>query len=219
MLKFATALTAFMLIAAPARALELKPVDEAGKDPKLAELIATLSKACDEKNFKPFEEAISPEAMASFGGDTGVQGFKDAYGIDDPATTFYANFKAALALGGAFVDESTFGAPYVYVNWPEEVDSFGFVAAIGAKTAMVEKPAEGAKELDDVTHMVLEVIEDEPGTKDAAPEGWVHVKLAAKLGAKGGYVKASEVRSPIDYRAVFQKTENRWWLGAFVAGD
>lgn len=216
MLKIASILLALWLpiglaAAAPAK---LIPVDEAARDPQLAELIARLVKACDEKNFKPFEEALSPNAIASFGGDEGVQGFRDAYGVDDPNSPFFTNFKTALTVGGAFIGKTDFAAPYVYANWPEDKDSFGFTAAIGAKTNLYAQPKEDAKVVADVTHQILEVIETDPADS-TTPDGWIRVKS----GKKSGYVKAAETRSPLDYRAVFQKTENRWWLGAFVAGD
>lgn len=216
MLKLVAALAACFVLSAPAAARTLEPVDESAKDPQLAALIATLVKACDEKDFAPFEAALSPDAIASFGGDAGPQGFKDAYGLPDPNSPFWAEFKAAVTMGGVFMDETTYGAPYAYAAWPEDLDSFEYVVAIGPKTALYDKPADGAKEIADVTHMFLEVIQKEP---DTTPEGWVHVKPAGTKGAKAGYVKYAEIRSPLNYRAVFQKTENRWWLGAFVAGD
>jgi hypothetical protein len=39
------------------------------------------------------------------------------------------------------------------------------------------------------------------------------------LGGKKGFVKAEFVRSPIDYRAIFEKKGRNWKLTAFVAGD
>lgn len=215
MSKFIALLAAVFLLTVPAAAKTLKPVDEAARDAGLRGMIQTLLKACDDKDFKPFEAALSPDAIASFGGDSGVQGFKEAYGIDDPNTTFYADFKATLLLGGAFMDDESFAAPYIYAQWPEDLDSFAWVVAIGDKTMIYLRPGEKPRAVADVTHQFLEVIEDAPQSADAAPEGWVHVKA----GKTGGYVKSAEVRSPLDYRAVFQKTANRWWLGAFVAGD
>jgi hypothetical protein len=209
---------AFAMLLTPALAAtpqKLAPVNDAAQDPLLAEMIATLLKACDEKDFKPFETAISPDAIASFGGDYGPKGFRDVYGIDDPDSLFWAEFKAALMLGGAFMEDGLFAAPYVYANWPEDLDSFSYVAAVGDKTALYAKPQDGAKVIGDVTHRILELIETDPEDPGAAPEGWIHVKA----GKKTGFVKAAETRSPVAYRAVFQKTENRWWLGAFVGGD
>jgi hypothetical protein len=44
----------------------------------------------------------------------------------------------------------------------------------------------------------------------------VHVRLPNGV---TGYIAAAFVRSPVDRRAVFQKTGGRWLVTAFVAGD
>ncbi len=39
------------------------------------------------------------------------------------------------------------------------------------------------------------------------------------LGGKKGYVSVKFVRSPIDYRACFEKKNGKWKMNTFVAGD
>jgi hypothetical protein len=39
------------------------------------------------------------------------------------------------------------------------------------------------------------------------------------LGGKKGYVKGEFVRSPIDYRAGFDKVDGKWKLRLFLARD
>jgi len=203
------------LLGAAAFAQTLKPLDQSAKDPKLAELIATLIKACDRKDFKPFEAALSPDAIGSFGGDPGVRGFKVDHDIDSPGTTFYTKFKDAVSMGGAFTDVRTFAAPYVFALWPDDLDGFEWIAATGSRTMLYAKPENGAKTLADVTHQFLEFASEAPYARDAAPAGWLHVKA----GRTTGYVKESQARSPMDYRAVFENVDGRWRLRAFVAGD
>ncbi len=45
---------------------------------------------------------------------------------------------------------------------------------------------------------------------------WLKVEI---LGGKKGFVNAKYVRSPIDYRAIFDKNNGKWKMTAFVAGD
>lgn len=210
-MKLAFALFALLMAFAPASAKTFEPVNEAGKDPELAALIATLVKACDEKDFKPFEAAMSPNAIASFGGDEGVEGFKREHDIDNPDTPFWAEFKTALLLGGAFMEDGLYGAPYVYANWPEDLDGYEYIVAVGDSTKLFSKPGADGVVVADVTHQFLQIV-DGP---TPPPQGW----LIVKANGKQGFVKAHQARSPNDYRAVFQKTTNRWWIGAFVGGD
>jgi hypothetical protein len=46
--------------------------------------------------------------------------------------------------------------------------------------------------------------------------GWRHVRT---LGGLNGYVKQEFVRSPIDYRAGFEKKRGVWKMIAFIEGD
>ena len=45
---------------------------------------------------------------------------------------------------------------------------------------------------------------------------WLKVET---LGGKKGFVNAKFVRSPIDYRAIFEKKSRSWKMTAFVSGD
>ncbi len=218
---FAVAILAFVAPAAAKAkpAPTLAPIDQSAQDPQLAALIAELLAACERKDPEPFRRALSPNAVASFGGDEGgVESFVATHGLEDPASPFWTEFPEALRLGGVFMDKTTFGAPYAYAAFPDEFDPFEFVVAIGPKTLLRDRPDATATVARDVTHQLLKV---EFGADATAPDDWLE---AAAVDEKGnvlakGFVRTSEVRSPLDYRAVFQKTENRWWLGAFVAGD
>ena len=216
MWKLAALLAVLLFAVAPpvsAAPRTLEPVDELAKDPELAKLIATLLKACDDKDFKAFEAAMSPDALASFGGDAGPAGFRTVYGIDDPDSPFWDDFRAALLQGGAFIEDGLYAAPYVYAKWPEDIDSFEYVVATGDKTTLYAKPDASSKALADVTHQFLRLPGDDSGAN--GPEGW----MAVTADGVAGFVKIAETASPVGHRAIFQKTVNRWWLGAFVSGD
>jgi hypothetical protein len=45
--------------------------------------------------------------------------------------------------------------------------------------------------------------------------GWAQVLI----NGKSGYIKSEFVRSPIDYRAMFEFSNGRWWMTFFAAGD
>jgi hypothetical protein len=56
------------------------------------------------------------------------------------------------------------------------------------------------------------------GTKSAGggKQFWVRVKLAS---GQQGYIASAYVRSPFDYRIVFEKQQGRWQITTLVAGD
>jgi hypothetical protein len=197
----------------------LAPADEASRDPALSMMIAELLAACERKDPEPFRRALSPNAIASFGQEQpGIEAFIAVHSLEDPASPFWTEFPRALRLGGAFMDAENFGAPYVYAIFPDDFDPFEFVAAVGPRTVLRDAPDAASTIVKDVTHHILKI---QPYADPGAMNGWLK---AAAVDTGGtvfavGYVRTEDIRSPISYRAVFQKTENRWWLGAFVAGD
>jgi hypothetical protein len=100
---------------------------------------------------------------------------------------------------------------------PDSLDPFETVVAVAKDAKLYADPSETSKVVRDVTNAILRVSLD----ADPAPAGWMRADAVDTNGriVASGFVREADVRSPIDYRAVFQKTQNRWWLGAFVAGD
>lgn len=211
----AAALALGLAASAAAAPLVIKPTDAAKDDPELAGLLDTLVKAAEARDFAPFEAAMSPDVVASFGGDEGVAGFRAAYDIASPDSIFWAEFMEAAALGGVMLQPDLFYAPYLAGALPEEADPYLSVVAIGEKTSLYKEPSDDADIVADVTHQVLEQADITPEDLAKTPEGWLRVKADAGE----GYVKDAEVRSALDYRAVFSKVDGRWLLVAFVAGD
>ena len=47
-------------------------------------------------------------------------------------------------------------------------------------------------------------------------ESWRKVTL---LGGRSGFVREADVRSPADYRVIFERRKGRWVMTSFIAGD
>ncbi len=211
----AAALALCLAASASAAPMIVAPPESGPADASLGALLDTLIKAAEAKDFAPFEAALTPTATASFGGDEGPEGFKRVYGVDRPDSPFWPEFIEAAKLGGAFLQDDLFIVPYIAARIPEEADPYLSVIAIGEKTLLYAEPKEGAATLADVTHQVLEQIDIEPADLEKTGPDFIHVKAEAGT----GYVKVAEIRSALDYRAVFEKVDGAWKLTAFVAGD
>jgi hypothetical protein len=205
-----------ILLAAPAMAAPviIAPPSE-HQDADLDALVMTLAKAAAAKDFAPFEAAMTPTATASFGGDEGPAGFRRAYGVDQPDSPFWSEWAKASALGGTFEESEIYVLPYTSSALPDDADPYSSLIAVGEKTALYDAPKADAKVIGDVTHQLLEQLDVEPADLEKTGPDFVHVK--ADMGE--GYVRIAEVRSPIDYRAIFEKIDGKWKLTAFVAGD
>jgi hypothetical protein len=60
------------------------------------------------------------------------------------------------------------------------------------------------------------VVEDASGDDAAEAGAWRRVRLGD---GRIGYMGSGDLRSDIDYRAIFERRGGRWLLTVFVAGD
>lgn len=213
------ALVLAVVLATPVAAAvpeRMEPVDQLAENAELAALVATLLKACDEKDFRPFEAALAPDLIVSYAGFEGIEGLREIFRLDEPDTAFWNEFRTAVQLGGVFQGPDRFTTPYVSALWPEtEDDGSQHIVAVGPRTSLYDRPADDAKIIADVTQRVLMRDEDRTAEPFGPPDGWSRVRDGDSV----GYVRWSESRSPIDYRVVFERLDGRWLITAFVAGN
>ena len=198
-----------------AQVAKLYPVDEAAKNPSFFAFRSQLLKAIQQKDIAALYRAVSPAIKNDFGGNDGIAAFKKVWKPEQPNSRIWSELGTVLALGGTF-DGDTFMAPYPYSSFPDKFDAFehGVVIAEGVRAR--QKPDLGAPVMTTLSFDIVKVFEWTPLEKQGTREGWIGVTLAD---GKSGYVAAEYIRSPIDYRAVFNKENGRWLMTALVAGD
>ncbi|HET7436586.1 MAG TPA: SH3 domain-containing protein [Thermoanaerobaculia bacterium] len=178
--------------------MTLCPADEAAQDPSFAAYRARLIDAVQRKDETTLRTMISPDIRTTFGAANGIANFE----------ANWTELAEVLRLGGTMRD-GMFWAPYVYSRWPDEIDAFEHVAAIGDSVPVRQQPNATAPIVTTLHWSIVRVLPN-------APDGWRHVKTNDGV---EGYVAASGVRSPIAHRAGFAKVNGEWKLTAFVAGD
>lgn len=200
------------LCLAPVRAAEpLPPVDAASTQPDFFSFRARLQQAVAAHDVETVLSVVSPRVLNSFGPDNGLETFRRMWALDDSGSRFWREFGAVLALGGSFDNAGRFVAPYTYSEWPQSRDAFTHVAVIGESVNVREAPSLDAAAVDSASFEILRSLE--PGGKTG---NWTRVVLDD---GRAGYISNRYIRSPIDYRAIFEKQYGRWWLTVFVAGD
>ena len=188
----------------------LKPVDEGSMNPGFLAFRNQLQAIVAKRDTAALLEILHPEIRASFGSDHGIQAFKALWNLDAPPSELWKELGTVLELGGTFSDPSTFTAPYTFSRWPDEVDSFDYMAVVGTNVRIRTEPATESPILATVSYAILEV---NLGAKPV--DGWT----AVKFNGSRGYVSSRYIRSPIDYRARFSFSEGRWRMIFFLAGD
>ena len=206
-LVLSAALCGAVLLAAPP---QLLPVDEAATRPDFFSFRARLQQAIAERNPAAVLAVVDPHIKNSFGDDNGIDAFRKMWGPDQPDSELWKELGTVLSLGGSFSDPGTFVAPYVFSEWPDDVDAFEHVAVIGTDVRVRGAADSAGAVLGSVSYAILPV----PRT-DAPSEAWRPVTFEGRT----GYVSASFTRYAIDYRAIFSNASGQWRLVTFVAGD
>lgn len=121
-----------------------------------------------------------------------------------------------LALGGSFSGDATFMAPYTYSKFPDEFDAFEHGAIVGENVRVRKEPKLDSQIIGTLSFDIVKVTDWTPKQDGGNKQAWVSVSLT---GDAKGFIAKDYIRSPVDYRAIFEKKDGKWQLTAFVSGD
>lgn len=186
------------------------PIDQAGFHAEFNVFRAELRRIVEARDTVALFGAIAPDIKLSFGGDTGLQGLRDRWRINDPATQFWTVLGDILLHGGHFTGDDSFTAPWTFSGLPDSLDAFSHLIVRAEDVEVRERPDMDSPVLGLLSYDIVRAGPYQQGS------GWRGIALA---NGGVGYVQASKIRSPLDYRAIFALRNGRWWLVALVAGD
>ena len=96
-----------------------------------------MLEAIDRRDVAYVLRILDPAIKNSFGGDGGIEEFKQAWKPESPDSELWTELRFVLAHGGAF-QEGNFVAPYFFSSFPDlhdvpgyDEDSFRYGAVIG----------------------------------------------------------------------------------------
>lgn len=192
----------------------LCPVDEAASDPAFAAYRTALLQVVAARDLEALRRMVDPGVRTSFGGGGGFKALIDQWEAGSGSAALWDELDGILRGGGAFRGEGesrSFWAPYVYASWPEDVDAYEHVAATGSGVVIRERPDPEGAEVARVDYEILELVRREEESDE-----WARVRTQSGV---EGWVASGEVRSPIGYRAGFNRVDGTWRMTALVAGD
>lgn len=169
-------------------------------------------------------DIVHPEIKVDFGGAAGVADFVSTWQLDSPENAaesgIWEVLERILKNGGVFENGAgRFVAPYTYASWPQDADSFAYIAVTGAGVRVRSAPNLQSQTLTLVSYDILKQLETTPVEETIGGEThpWVKLQLPDET---EGYVYGKYVASPIDFRAAFERQPSGKWLMTFlVAGD
>ena len=203
----------------------VRPVDEGSQDASFATFRKKVIAAAERNDVKYIISILDQAIKSSFGGHDGVKDFKSFWKINEKTSRFWQEFLLVIRNGGKFDHEGRtpmFVAPYIFTAMPEDLDQFEYHAIFGNNVNLREKPSADARVIDRLSYNIVKIDEPAAVKRKTGPGEWDWTSAWHKvetLGGKKGWVKAEFVRSPVDYRAGFEKKRGAWKMVFFVAGD
>lgn len=193
----------------------VKPVDEASEDPTFLIFRNKLAAAADKRDLRYVKSIMDPKIEVSFGGHSGVKDFESFW---TDKSEFWRQFQAVIKNGGHWLREGgrrkIFTAPYSANGFPDDLDFYEYFVIFGSDVNLRKIPGMDGEILGRLSYNIVKLVDD-PADQAERPK-WLKVST---LGGQSGYVSADYVRSPIDYRAGFEKKRGRWVMTYFLAGD
>ena len=212
-------LTIFCFFNLKAQERYVLPVDEARKDKSFFAFRSRLVEAAKKRNAEFVLSVVDRDIKNSFGGNDGISEFKKFWKINNPTSKFWNEFIPVITSGGSFINEGgnkIFFAPYSFNSFPENLDAFTHGVIFGKNVSLRARAAANSRLVANLSYNVVEIVKSVQDTKNRETVSWYEIKT---LGGKKGFVKAEFVRSPIDYRAGFEKINGKWKMTIFLAGD
>lgn len=196
------------------------PVDEAKKDASFLAFRDKLIAAVKKRDSKFLLTVVDKNIKNGFGGEDGIIKFQKQWKLSSSKSELWGELLKVLTNGGAFDDRrrNAFYAPYLFNEFPEDIDAFEYEAIFGNNVNLRAKPEADAQIVASLSYNIVKVdYQNSPKvSKNAEKYSWLKIET---LGGKKGYVKPEFVRSSIDYRAGFEKIKGKWMMTFFLAGD
>ena len=157
------------------------PVDEAKSNPSFLAFRTRLVDAVKRKDAAFVLSVVDSQIRINFGDGGGIAAFKKEWKNLGPSSRFWDEFGPVISNGGRFSKEAderdgTFWAPYVFDQFPPELDATEYAAIFGNNVNLREAPDLNSKV---VTRLSYNIVRIEPETlpKSGVSEypGWWQV--------------------------------------------
>jgi len=188
----------------------LPPTDQSNADPTFAAFLDDLRAIIQRRDARALLVHIAPDVNISFGPSKGIEDFRKYWQLDKPASsTIWPTLSEILRLGCHHDPATnTFTAPYLFRGLPSQFAPDEHVVAVTPDARMYARPDAASPVVRTLDRDILKIV-DRAGLWYGVPGP--HGQTA--------WVRTGDVRYPLDYRARFEKRNNRWLLVVLVSGD
>lgn len=203
---------------------KLNPVDEAPKDTLFFVFRENLRQLVKDKNVFGLLEAVDEQIKNGFGDNNGFAEFVTMWDLDKPEkaaeSKIWAILEGILSLGGTFQEAGQqFGANYIASSWPAAYEPFEYGAIAGSGVRFRSAPTLQSTTIASISYDIVKVLSYTDKTETIGGETYPWVKVTL-LDGREGYVYGKFLRSPVGYRAGFQRNaRGEWQMSYLLTGD
>lgn len=193
--------------------VRLLPVDESDRDPTLVRFIERLDMAVTHREPERLVELVSSRVYNGKGKDSGIQKFAEYWKVDAIDTEIWSVLEPILKMGGGFVRSEKgvqYCAPYVFTEFPENLDVFDHGAVIEEGAQLMSEPSSSSSLVAMLSYHVIKIHDwrSVPDMNQTPDLFWIKVST---LDGKDGFIRRQEVRSPSEYSACFLQNRRGVW--------
>lgn len=196
----------------------LAPVDQSHTDPSFAAFRTQLLQIIARRDSRALLAVATPDIKLSFGGDEGTEDMRRFWNLDQPRQSRIWNvLETLLRLGCVRDPNGDFTAPYSFALWPNAFDAYEHAVAVHPAAPLHERPERTSAVLKTLDYEIVKVLEMPDSAQNPPQNQWWRVQVPPN--GPSGYALASHIRSPLDYRARFEKQQGKWRMTLLVSGD
>jgi len=190
------------------------PVDEAARDSSFLAFRERFVRAlATHDTLFLFEEVFDPDLVTNRD-QISPWGLMNALAAGDE--NYWKSLEQTVSLGGGFLGDTLFFAPYVFSAWPDSLDPVGYGAVIAPEAPLYVDADTGSAVLARLSREIVRVIELQGPMYDFEKRrNWREVVLED---GRRGYVKINRLRSPLDLRLGFRFSNGGWRLKYYIRG-
>jgi len=208
---FSILLVSFSVLAEDSH--RLLPVDEAERDLSFVEFRKQLQQTVKSRDPESFVKSVSKQVYTGSDRKRGMSNFVKFWQPEANDSELWPTMDAILSMGGGFVRSDkgvTYCAPYVFTNFPDDLDIFGHGVIIGDKVPLKTAPLHTAQNVTVLSYDLLKVEDWRSVEEKNAGQitNWVKVST---MSDRKGYVDKRMLRSPTDYAACFLFKQKTGW--------
>lgn len=213
------------------------PRNEVHKDSSLTTFICKLQYAIFKKDKDFLLSVVDTNIKNSFGGDDGIEEFKEMWNIDNPNSDIWFYLSKLISLGGVFyaysdtISPNGFLFPYVCaIELPDTLNVFTTMIVTATNVNVREKPDDTSKIVGQFNYDIVTVDYDKSYPEFEFEEGeklkhvqyygekeWYYVSSLDKKIC--GYVHWEYIWGCVDYRLILYKIDGIWKITCLISGD